>query len=127
MPAAPIGHPDDPEQLREDNNALLHRYIVELTGNTSDQGYFLSMPMRLGEEQVSGGQAFEAQVHGSIHFWLSDDANNWEDMGVGYSAVRDPIFFAHHANVDRMWGVWEVGATSFTIIPSGLPCARAPV
>lgn len=29
-------------------------------------------------------------------------------MGQVYSAVRDPLFFAYHTNVDRMWGVYEV-------------------
>ncbi|MES6669708.1 DUF_B2219 domain-containing protein, partial [Cutibacterium acnes] len=28
-------------------------------------------------------------------------------MGVFYSAARDPIFFAHHANIDRIWAVWR--------------------
>lgn len=28
-------------------------------------------------------------------------------MGNFYSAARDPIFFAHHSNVDRLWSVWK--------------------
>ncbi|XP_073281590.1 aureusidin synthase-like, partial [Primulina huaijiensis] len=24
-----------------------------------------------------------------------------------YSAGRDPIFFAHHSNIDRMWSIWK--------------------
>ncbi|KAL2931949.1 Polyphenol oxidase chloroplastic [Bienertia sinuspersici] len=28
-------------------------------------------------------------------------------MGNFYSAARDPIFYAHHANVDRMWSIWK--------------------
>ncbi|KAJ6292506.1 hypothetical protein OIU78_024643 [Salix suchowensis] len=28
-------------------------------------------------------------------------------MGNFYSAARDPIFFSHHSNVDRMWSVWK--------------------
>ncbi|KAK5826642.1 hypothetical protein PVK06_021568 [Gossypium arboreum] len=30
-----------------------------------------------------------------------------EDMGNFYSAGKDPIFYAHHANVDRMWNIWN--------------------
>uniref|UniRef100_I1NSB9 Tyrosinase copper-binding domain-containing protein n=1 Tax=Oryza glaberrima TaxID=4538 RepID=I1NSB9_ORYGL len=30
-----------------------------------------------------------------------------EDMGNFYSAGRDPLFYAHHANIDRMWAVWK--------------------
>ena len=32
---------------------------------------------------------------------------NFENMGNFYSIARDPIFFLHHANVDRMWSVWK--------------------
>ncbi|KAJ6966310.1 hypothetical protein NC652_004007 [Populus alba x Populus x berolinensis] len=28
-------------------------------------------------------------------------------MGVFYAAARDPIFFAHHGNIDRLWEVWK--------------------
>jgi polyphenol oxidase len=28
-------------------------------------------------------------------------------MGNFYSAGRDPIFFSHHSNVDRLWSVWK--------------------
>ncbi|KAJ6979782.1 polyphenol oxidase [Populus alba x Populus x berolinensis] len=34
-------------------------------------------------------------------------------MGNFYSAARDPIFFCHHSNVDRMWTIWKT-------IPGGL-------
>lgn len=28
-------------------------------------------------------------------------------MGSFYSAARDPIFSAHHANIDRLWTIWR--------------------
>jgi len=28
-------------------------------------------------------------------------------MGLLYSAARDPLFFAHHGNIDRMWYIWR--------------------
>ncbi|KAF5180357.1 Polyphenol oxidase protein, partial [Thalictrum thalictroides] len=28
-------------------------------------------------------------------------------MGSFHSAARDPIFYAHHSNIDRLWGVWK--------------------
>ncbi|RDX80749.1 hypothetical protein CR513_38670, partial [Mucuna pruriens] len=34
-------------------------------------------------------------------------------MGILYSAARDPIFFSHHSNVDRIWNIWK------TKIPGG--------
>ncbi|EXB82816.1 Polyphenol oxidase [Morus notabilis] len=28
-------------------------------------------------------------------------------MGNFYSAARDPIFYSHHSNIDRLWSVWK--------------------
>ena len=28
-------------------------------------------------------------------------------MGTFTSAARDPVFYAHHSNVDRLWDVWR--------------------
>ncbi len=28
------------------------------------------------------------------------------DMGVLATAAQDPIFFAHHSNIDRLWSIW---------------------
>jgi polyphenol oxidase len=28
-------------------------------------------------------------------------------MGIFYSAARDPIFFSHHSNIDRLWSIWK--------------------
>ena len=46
--------------------------------------------------------------HGPVHVWIGDNTQpNLEDMGSLYSAARDPIFYSHHANVDRMWTIWK--------------------
>jgi hypothetical protein len=43
-------------------------------------------------------------VHGTVHCTVIDCPVT--DMGaVGYSA-NDPVFWAHHANIDRMWDCW---------------------
>jgi polyphenol oxidase len=34
------------------------------------------------------------------------------DMGLLDTAAQDPIFFAHHANIDRLWNVWLNNATT---------------
>lgn len=50
------------------------------------------------------------RVHGAVHFWVGDYAprtGSREDMGEAYSATRDPVFFPHHANTDRLWEVWK--------------------
>jgi Common central domain of tyrosinase/Polyphenol oxidase middle domain len=54
---------------------------------------------------VTGYQsAIEGNVHGYVHCTVVPCPG--VDMGaVGYSA-NDPIFWAHHANIDRMWDCW---------------------
>jgi len=48
--------------------------------------------------------------HGYVHVWTADHNvdfdNPKQDMGVLESAARDPLFWAHHANFDRLWDVW---------------------
>ena len=52
----------------------------------------------------------EGAPHGGVHVWTTDptlDFNNPKpDMGVLASAAFDPVFFSHHANIDRLWDKW---------------------
>ena len=45
-------------------------------------------------------QPLEA-VHGSVHVWVGGS------MGSIPTAPADPIFWMHHANIDRLWSVWQ--------------------
>ncbi len=59
-----------------------------------------------GPSQSSG--TLEDNPHGPVHVWTGDPSfqSASPDMGVLATAARDPIFFAHHANIDRLWTVW---------------------
>lgn len=48
--------------------------------------------------------AMESQAHDLIHDAVGDDTGN---MGDPDTAARDPIFWLHHANVDRLWNRWR--------------------
>lgn len=39
--------------------------------------------------------------HGNVHTWVNGD------MGSTVNAAYDPIFWAHHANIDRQWATWQ--------------------
>jgi len=41
------------------------------------------------------------QVHDTVHGWVGGT------MGQVDWAAYDPLFFAHHANVDRAWRIWQ--------------------
>ncbi|XP_027932992.1 polyphenol oxidase, chloroplastic-like [Vigna unguiculata] len=46
--------------------------------------------------------------HGPVHVWIGDHTQpNLEHMGSLYFAASDPIFYSHHANVDKMWTIWK--------------------
>jgi polyphenol oxidase len=50
----------------------------------------------------------EAGPHGLVHLWTTDPKSfsGLADMGMLAAAGFDPVFFAHHANIDRLWSVW---------------------
>lgn len=57
---------------------------------------------------MTGGGSVENIPHGPVHVWCGDNNEpNFENMGNFYSAARDPIFFAHHSNIDRFWSIWK--------------------
>ncbi len=59
-----------------------------------------------GPSQSAG--TLEDNPHGPVHVWTGDPTlqSASPDMGILATAARDPIFFAHHANIDRLWTVW---------------------
>ncbi|CAI0421493.1 unnamed protein product [Linum tenue] len=47
-------------------------------------------------------------LHNPAHIWVGDSSRALgEDMGNFYSSGRDPLFYVHHGNVDRLWNVWK--------------------
>lgn len=75
--------------------------------------------------------AIENSPHGPVHIWTGETSpgespeppgcffpntpggqpvdqsqNGCLDMGVLATAAQDPVFFAHHSNIDRLWDVW---------------------
>ena len=42
----------------------------------------------------------EGNPHGTVHVMVSGD------MGAIETSARDPVFWAHHGNIDRLWSVW---------------------
>jgi tyrosinase len=50
--------------------------------------------------------SIESVPHGVVHVVLG------EDMSKLARAAHDPIFFAHHANIDRLWELWRTPSDS---------------
>lgn len=69
---------------------------------------FFGQPYRAGDDPEPGAGSVEAAPHNPMHNWCGDPREpNREDMGAFYSAARDPLFYSHHANVDRLWTLWS--------------------
>ncbi|KAF2303639.1 hypothetical protein GH714_020474 [Hevea brasiliensis] len=69
---------------------------------------FLGYSYPAGHLPDPGPGSIEQVPHNTIHNWAVDNTQrNCEDMGIFYSAGRDPVFFAHHSNIDRMWKIWK--------------------
>nr|AUM57216.1 polyphenol oxidase A1-like protein [Mucuna pruriens]AZY91564.1 polyphenol oxidase 3 [Mucuna pruriens var. pruriens] len=98
---------DDPNAVGNvsANLAIMYRQVVS-NGKTST--LFLGNAYRAGDEPDPGAGSVENVPHGPVHVWTGDiNQPNDENMGTFYSAARDPIFYSHHSNIDRMWSIWK--------------------
>ena len=53
------------------------------------------------------------EVHDSVHVWCGGSMSTQ-----AYSAY-DPVFWAHHCNIDRIWAIWQTKHGNN--LPEGLP------
>ncbi|KAF6245118.1 tyrosinase family protein [Nitrosopumilus sp. b2] len=77
------------------DSALLTTKLSQL-GNFADDA----------QDAVYGDNDFDSFLpglespHGDIHMWVSGHMTSM-------SSPNDPVFFLHHANVDRLWSKWQ--------------------
>ena len=71
------------------------------------------------DQQTSNGNtrqgfvsALDGTPHGSVHVRVGTD--DGLGMGAFESAARDPIFWLHHCNIDRLWESWRSPASNGT-------------
>jgi hypothetical protein len=63
---------------------------------------------RPNSEDAYDNNALESTPHGTVHNYVGGQrGNSVGDMGDFETAGRDPIFFAHHGNLDRLWETWR--------------------
>uniref|UniRef100_A0A803L763 Catechol oxidase n=1 Tax=Chenopodium quinoa TaxID=63459 RepID=A0A803L763_CHEQI len=94
-----------PKELITSNLAVMHRQMVS---NAKNPTLFFGRAYRAGDELPIGAGTIETMPHNIVHNWTGDPTQpNGEDMGIFNAAARDSIFYAHHANVDRMWVLWK--------------------
>ena len=63
---------------------------------------------RPNSEDAYDNNALEATPHGPVHVYVGGQrGNTGGDMSDFETAARDPVFFAHHGNLDRLWENWR--------------------
>lgn len=93
------------KQQVDHNLRVMYRQMVSLSPTPS---LFFGSAYRAGDDPNQGPGPVESIPHGPVHIWCGDpNQPDGEDMGNFYSAGFDPLFYAHHANIDRMWSVWK--------------------
>ncbi|KAL6651415.1 hypothetical protein ACP70R_010340 [Stipagrostis hirtigluma subsp. patula] len=92
------------EQI-DQNLKFMYRQMIS---GAKKRELFMGQPYRAGDAPDPGAGSIENVPHGPLHGWVGDPRQpNGENMGSFYSAGRDPIFFALHGNIDRLWHVWR--------------------
>lgn len=99
-------YPLDPQERMDINLAVMYNQMIS---GAKKPELFMGCRLTPGEEGMCDGPGtIENTPHNPVHKWVGSRRNpRIEDMGVFYSAARDPIFYAHHANSDRLWTVWK--------------------
>ncbi|KAL5058439.1 hypothetical protein RYX36_030043 [Vicia faba] len=97
-------HLVSPQKQISINIASMYKNMVL----ASTKELFMGSPLRHGDKTHPGIGSVECAPHNTLHTWVgAADTPNREDMGTFYTAARDPTFFPHHSNIDRMWGIWK--------------------
>lgn len=85
----------------------------------------------LSHSNVSGFGILEGQPHNKVHNNVGGiiydeakkDTTNFGGFMQNNLSPVDPLFFLHHANMDRLWDVWtrKQQAWNYPILPDGAP------
>lgn len=62
-------------------------------------------------------------MHAAIHAWFNDNGANAQIRNARAAAL-DPMFYLHHANVDRLWAMWQMDGHGNDYPPDGAVAAH---
>jgi hypothetical protein len=96
------------------NAGAIPRQDVDIVGALSERRFVRSFPRGFGgrDPDTTNGLV-EMEPHNFVH----GDIGGL--MGFTTTAGRDPIFWLHHANIDRLWEVWRGLSGSITVTDPG--------
>jgi tyrosinase len=76
--------------------------VVRAPGTSPDLALIASnVPNALSSTDFNTFTGALEAIHDSVHVWVGGS------MGAIPTAPADPLFWMHHANIDRLWSVWQ--------------------
>ncbi len=81
-------------------NPLWHARANNTTSGLSQAAFAASITNFKLPPSPGFSGSLEGNPHGTVHGEIGGD------MGIVPTAGRDPIFWLHHCNIDRLWNVW---------------------
>jgi polyphenol oxidase len=109
--------------MRTQNDRLLYTQLVI---GAPTPALFYGLPYYFGDYGGRGPGTFEDSPHGPVHAWVGDPYapppySPLDDMGRFRRSAFDPVFYAHHSNIDRVWWLWTRipgGTRTFPMAPA---------
>ena len=66
------------------------------------------------------GAGVPGTMHNSIHGWFGPNSH----MLLALTSASDPMFYLHHANIDRLWAMWQMDGHGADYPPNGSVAAH---
>lgn len=89
---------DSKDHVNETLNYMSPRYIISMLAVPFDQFGGKSVV-----DRKTGQGLLEQGPHNNGHDWIGTRIGKNRTMGTLRSAAADPMFYMHHANIDRIW------------------------
>ncbi|EYU26236.1 hypothetical protein ABFS82_08G199400 [Erythranthe guttata] len=96
--------PTNPKKIIPNNLTIMYGEMVRNVKKLED---FYGAKYVVGTKPDPGPGSVERGSHTAMHAWVGENTASGEDMGNFYSTGRDPLFYSHHTNVDRLWTIWR--------------------
>ncbi|WVZ94651.1 hypothetical protein U9M48_040517 [Paspalum notatum var. saurae] len=113
--------PKDEKYMEAVNSNLCTVYDQQIRSGKGALNFLGGLP---DTNRSASSGTLESMAHITMHVWTGKAPNSTEDkstcalgrdgnyscmndMGFLGSAGRDPLFYSHHANVDRLWHIWS--------------------
>lgn len=104
--------------------ALQAQTFSGTSNNPEGEGFGSGITSNHFEDAIQG--ILESQPHNNVHGALGTQTSPSRGFMVSHFSPVDPIFYLHHANIDRLWDVWtrrQSGAGRPTL-PEGADLAK---